>query len=211
MNVVRRGRPSCVVFAAACSVVLTACTLDMSGLGGPGAALDDGEATSPQAQDAAPPESFDASALPDGQKAPPVPSGSGGDDGAPGEDSSQDAPLTQTTPEAGASPCDLDGDGHLALGPACNGDDCCDIDANAHPGQTTFFTQLDQCGSYDYDCDGKVTPQYGAVSCQWQGFTCSGSGFDQVPACGASGQYETCNLGFFTCNPSADMRVQACR
>jgi hypothetical protein len=39
--------------------------------------------------------------------------------------------------------------------------DCCDSDTNAHPGQTSYFTTPDACGSttqsatpYDYNCNG---------------------------------------------------------
>jgi hypothetical protein len=39
-------------------------------------------------------------------------------------------------------------------GYAVNPGDCCDSDANAHPGQASFFTVANKCGSYDYNCDG---------------------------------------------------------
>lgn len=32
--------------------------------------------------------------------------------------------------------------------------DCCDMDANAHPGQVSFFPKASACGTYDYDCNG---------------------------------------------------------
>jgi hypothetical protein len=37
--------------------------------------------------------------------------------------------------------------------------DCCDSDTNAHPGQTSYFTTADACGSFDYNCDTHETPK----------------------------------------------------
>jgi hypothetical protein len=34
--------------------------------------------------------------------------------------------------------------------------DCCDRDNYTHPGQMTYFTVMNQCGSWDYNCDGTV-------------------------------------------------------
>ena len=42
-------------------------------------------------------------------------------------------------PADGPPSCDQDGDGYLARVSPCNGTDCCDMDPNAHPGQTQFF------------------------------------------------------------------------
>jgi hypothetical protein len=53
--------------------------------------------------------------------------------------------------------------GAAPTGYVSNSKDCCDADANAHPGQTSFFTVADACGSnqvpdgFDYDCDGVDT------------------------------------------------------
>jgi hypothetical protein len=40
--------------------------------------------------------------------------------------------------------------------------DCCDSDAAANPAvtSTTWFDYADACGSYDYNCDGKIEQQY---------------------------------------------------
>jgi hypothetical protein len=91
--------------------------------------------------------------------------------------------------EAGA--CDMDGDGFLAKGPPCNGNDCCDTDAKANPAQTMFFSMPDKCGSYDYNCDGTVTPEYSA------NLTCSG-----VPAvtCFYDCPTNSCTCGGTKCN-----------
>jgi hypothetical protein len=39
-------------------------------------------------------------------------------------------------------------------GYSTNGGDCYDSNANAHPGQTAYFTTQRGDGSFDYDCDG---------------------------------------------------------
>jgi hypothetical protein len=44
-------------------------------------------------------------------------------------------------------------------GYANNNQDCCDLDTQAHPGQTQYFTVLDGCGTFDYNCDGADGPQ----------------------------------------------------
>jgi hypothetical protein len=66
---------------------------------------------------------------------------------------------------------DGDGDGYgttaavqqcgttVPTGYANKSGDCCDSDANAHPGQTAYFTTADACGSFDYNCDGQETKQ----------------------------------------------------
>jgi hypothetical protein len=68
---------------------------------------------------------------------------------------------------------DADGDGYgdpfspkvvcgtAPVGYVADSTDCCDKDTNAHPGQASFFTAPDACGSsqspdgFDYNCDGK--------------------------------------------------------
>jgi hypothetical protein len=107
--------------------------------------------------------------------------------------------------------CDQDGDGWLAMGGGCNGEDCCDSDPNAHPEQTAFFTRADRCDSFDYDCNGVVTPEYNQVSCQLAIATCTGDGFDQPQACGVTASFEHCApsvLGCFTMN---ETKTQGCR
>jgi hypothetical protein len=39
------------------------------------------------------------------------------------------------------------------------GTDCCDSDANAKPGQTSYFAARNACGSWDYDCDATTTKE----------------------------------------------------
>ena len=60
-------------------------------------------------------------------------------------------------------------------GYVANGTDCCDSDANAHPGQTAYFATADACGHYDYNCDGVETPepnQVGPTNCTGFSITC---------------------------------------
>jgi hypothetical protein len=40
--------------------------------------------------------------------------------------------------------------------------DCCDLDSGANPGfsSSTFLQFADACGSFDWNCNGVVTPQY---------------------------------------------------
>lgn len=107
--------------------------------------------------------------------------------------------------------CDQDGDGWLAIGNGCNGEDCCDSDPDAHPEQTSFFTRADRCGSFDYDCDGTVIPEYGQVSCQLAFASCTGDGFDQPQACGVTASFEHCAPGLLTCFTMNETKTQGCR
>jgi hypothetical protein len=196
-----------IVFVATWGPALTACGLGVQGLEAVDDAGEDAGAPGPDASGA---QSFDASVVLDGSKAPPAAHGQDGGD-ASGSADGADAASLDASAEAGGS-CDEDGDGYLAAGGACHGNDCCDTDPQAHPGQTSFFTQQDHCGSFDYDCDGKVTPEYGSVSCIYYVVGCSGDGFQPPPPmCGAAGAYETCNLGLFTCDTASSTRVQGCR
>lgn len=107
---------------------------------------------------------------------------------------------------------DADGDGYASTasqsvcgGSTCAaagyaatpGTDCCDTDANAHPGQTTYFTTARTgCGGYDYNCDsvethsvtsgasgcGTCSNNTGTQSCSWSGGT--GGWIAGDPGCG---------------------------
>ncbi len=80
--------------------------------------------------------------------------------------------------------------------------DCYDGNANAKPGQTSYFTVNRGDGSYDYDCDsGTETKQYPTADYTCTGCT-NGSGYasfinttngyqTSVPACGVAGTYYT--------------------
>jgi hypothetical protein len=41
--------------------------------------------------------------------------------------------------------------------------DCCDIDASAHPGATSYSPTPDLCGSFDINCDGTIEIQPGCA------------------------------------------------
>jgi hypothetical protein len=205
-------------FAAAWALLLGACALDLEGLG-PADGGAGGVAVSP-ALDAT---GADQSVVnPDGVEAGDEPM----DDAASldamgfgGETSTPPADATGPWDAAGDAPpsvgCDDDGDGYLALDAACGGTDCCDQDAHVHPGQTSYFTKPGACGGYDYDCDGKESPQYGAASCLWSSFSCSGDGFaPPVPGCGDNGTYTSCSVPWydvFSCTGSNGPQAQGCR
>jgi hypothetical protein len=57
-------------------------------------------------------------------------------------------------------PADAPPTGYVAVG-----GDCCDSDGRAHPGQLSFFSTPDQCGSWDYDCDGYTEEQFTTGPC----------------------------------------------
>jgi hypothetical protein len=62
---------------------------------------------------------------------------------------------------------DADGDGYggtvsricttsVPAGYVATGGDCCDSDAQAHPGQSNYYTVEDACGSFDWNCNGTI-------------------------------------------------------
>lgn len=202
------------VFAAACALVASACSLDMSGIGAT-ASVDDGGMSIPPGDDAS---SIDDSETPGSD-------GPSSSDGPVTTDSSDGAVHLEASPDDGATDapvmeagiptvCDEDGDGYKAMTPGCGGTDCCDTDAHVHPGQTAFFTTAGACGSFDYDCSGKITPEYGAASCSWSSFSCSGQGFAApIPSCGDFGMFTSCSIPWydpFTCDGSDAPQAQAC-
>jgi hypothetical protein len=140
--------------------------------------------------------------------------GEGGTDGH----SASDAPYQDAAMDsAGPLDCDRDGDGYQARGSPCNGTDCCDTDPNANPGQTQFFTVADSCGSFDYDCDGKLETEYATdIACTGTGLTgCKGGpGFVGDPACGTPGPWASgCQgSGALACQPdSTTSQAQGCQ
>jgi hypothetical protein len=99
---------------------------------------------------------------------------------------------------------DTDGDGygdasnpiHLcgttgAPGYISDSSDCCDTDAAAYPGQTSYSSSpRTGCGGYDYNCDGaetKLLTQLASMSCDLTFHTCtfySEGWAGSVPGCG---------------------------
>ena len=74
--------------------------------------------------------------------------------------------------------------------------DCYDSNANAYPGQSSFFTGARGDGSYDYDCDTNEEKELTGrtTGCSWdfEPFSCNIDGVGWVgsePACGRSGTY----------------------
>lgn len=118
---------------------------------------------------------------------------------------------------------DADGDGYGGATPvmACEAPanavsdhtDCDDVNKDAHPGQSGWFTTPRADGSYDYDCDGASLPQYVAAQCTVSNVaagTCSGpAGFSGSPwpACGKYGTFITCDQE--ACTSSAGQGCQA--
>jgi hypothetical protein len=146
--------------------------------------------------------------------------GSSGGDGASGdgrEDSDASNDSSTPPPDAGGDgsiDCDHDHDGYISNSAQCGGNDCCDTDPNAHPGQTDFFPSADGCMSFDYNCDGTVETEWGAFSCMPGVTGCTPtSGFvGGVPGCGVSEQWTgTCKNMITSCQPGTmTPQTQAC-
>ena len=139
-----------------------------------------------------------------------------------------------TTDEANATGCsnyyyDGDGDGYGSSSYQCLcaasgyydstlATDCYDANANAYPGQTSYFTSNRGDGSYDYDCDGSESKQYTSTyscSTDWTCFSCDSysSGWSSVPSCGANGTWRSgCSASWCSCSyTSSSTSTQACR
>lgn len=105
-----------------------------------------------------------------------------------------------------------------ASGPDSLDWDCCDADSAARPGQFLFFSEPNECGNYEYNCD-KDYEERGttrlASECKSGFFECSlpSEGWKHAaPSCGQSGQWlVNCSLGFSGCNETQETRVQRCR
>ena len=96
------------------------------------------------------------------------------------------------------------------------GGDCCDNSAQAHPGQTAYFTSASPCG-YDYNCDGASTQQFptlasGSIACHGSPPLCTadpGLGWiGIVPGCGGTANFQDCNTA--TCSTTIAPRTQSC-
>lgn len=103
---------------------------------------------------------------------------------------------------AGRTECWCDSGSYPYTG--VNTTDCYDDNANAYPGQRSYFTAHRGDGSYDYDCSYSEEKQYLDVSggCDWDvvylDCECNGEGWaTRVPACGGSDLWiDTCNATY---------------
>ncbi len=137
--------------------------------------------------------------------------------------------------ENGASGCvnrytDADGDGYGVGSATCTcdtsgatvGGDCYDANANAKPGQTTYFLGDRGDGSWDYNCDS-IESVYQTSTAEWD---CSLCGFGNCcydvgwiggrPECGESAEWnQGCDwVPFVVCNPNSTAYIiynQTCR
>lgn len=114
--------------------------------------------------------------------------------------------------------------------------DCCDFDRRVYPGQPSYFTTVNGCGAFDFDCDGRETQR---LTERVSGITCSSASASlaacaaadsgiraspgfwtiEIPACGSSslwlGSCQWLRGGIEapsdTCFPTPDSRLQECR
>lgn len=114
--------------------------------------------------------------------------------------------------------------------------DCCDFDRRVFPGQTLYFTTVNGCGAFDFNCDGTETRR---LTTTVSGISCSAASASQaacnvadsmvraspgfwtieVPACGSSSLWlARCQwlrggieAPSDTCFPTPDSRLQECR
>jgi hypothetical protein len=95
--------------------------------------------------------------------------------------------------------------------------DCCDSDPTAHPNQSMYFTFANNCGNFDWNCDGTLEQQdtstgmkcvfvSGDNSCNTtQGWA------NGPPACGMTATYYSGNCGAPpTCAQMSSSQKQAC-
>jgi hypothetical protein len=147
-------------------------------------------------------------------------SSSGGDatpgtDGSTGSDSSANdgSSVKDAPPDPDVLNCDKDNDTFRAAGPPCNGNDCCDTDSNAHPGQGGYFTSEDNCHDWDYNCDKSTEEEWGMWGCSGLGLACTPTaGFiGSPPECGLSAPWSDDCGGAVTCGPNTtSSNPQAC-
>jgi hypothetical protein len=108
------------------------------------------------------------------------------------------------------------------LGYVANSHDCFDRSRDARPGQLKFFSRQRGDGSFDYDCDGRETPQTTSIAAGCKSITRFGipircwaeSGWQGgVPACGRDGKWlSTCERSTLSCEEAAaELQQQVCR
>ena len=108
--------------------------------------------------------------------------------------------------------CDDDKDGYcdkamtvVGTPTVCSkgGGDCCDLDSDAYPGQTSWFTSANKCANFDYDCSNAAEKQFTVLAAAkhiCEGFLCVNkaeciadpAGWQNAaPNCGASATWIT--------------------
>ena len=97
-----------------------------------------------------------------------------------------------------------------------NPGDCYDLNGDARPGQTAWFSNHRGDSNFDYDCDinGTETKRYnGSGSCGgWPGCSTNNGWNSGNPSCGSSGQWVTgCSLDWFSCDKDTQTHTQECR
>jgi hypothetical protein len=94
------------------------------------------------------------------------------------------------------------------LGYVTRDGDCCDSDANARPGQTSYFaTARAGCGGFDYNCANGE--EVGATACSMSAEGWIGA----IPQCGQSANWYgwICVMGQCGCGVLRGTRTQGCR
>jgi hypothetical protein len=100
--------------------------------------------------------------------------------------------------------------------------DCFDGNAEARPGQKKYFTTPRTDGSYDYDCDGKQSPEQSVVAGGCKVITRFGIPIrcwaepgwrGRAAPCGEQGRwFSECDEGLMSCDEGPEkVRRQACR
>lgn len=122
-------------------------------------------------------------------------------------------------PQQRCAPGDGFTDFHTLPETEYKGQDCCDKDANVHPGQGAWFTSKNNCGDWDYNCSGGIEYQYPTTT---EGGCTGWPSCDQIqgwkggrPDCGQSRDYVTggCGLNWYlvACrDPEYTTRIQGC-
>ncbi|MCP6718070.1 MAG: hypothetical protein KJI70_00780 [Patescibacteria group bacterium] len=77
--------------------------------------------------------------------------------------------------------------------------DGCTGNSSSRPGQTSWFTSANNCGSWDYNCDGVVTKRFATVGTDNGEYSCSSGWKDYVAECGYIEDWIIGPDGNYTC------------
>lgn len=95
-----------------------------------------------------------------------------------------------------------------------NSTDCCDADARAFPGQSTYFSTVSACGNYDFNCSTTITKKNnGPTGCFEAPMTCTMNAQQtnctaSAPPAGCGGQFRS--YGTASCGQSYITSVKGC-